>query len=49
MKWKIFFLKFDFFLWNNPPTRHLKYKRIDFRWAQNLTEKNQIQTEKTVE
>ena len=25
-----FFLKFDTFYENHPPTRHLKYKKIDF-------------------
>ena len=25
-----FFLKFEFFNENHPPTRHIKYKRIDF-------------------
>ena len=27
---KIFFLKFEVFYENHPPTRHIKYKRIDF-------------------
>ena len=27
---KTFFLKFDFFYENHPPTRHIKYKKIDF-------------------
>ena len=27
---KFFFLKFEFFNENHPPTRHIKYKRIDF-------------------
>ena len=27
---KFFFLKFEFFYENHPPTRHMKYKRIDF-------------------
>ena len=27
---KIFFFKFEIFYENHPPTRHLKYKKIDF-------------------
>ena len=27
---KFFFLKFENFHENHPPTRHIKYKRIDF-------------------
>ena len=27
---KFFFLKFEFFDKNHPPTRHIKYKKIDF-------------------
>ena len=27
---KIFFLKFEFFSGNHPPTRHVKYINIDF-------------------
>ena len=27
---KIFFLKFEVFHENHPPTRHIKYKKIDF-------------------
>ena len=27
---KFFFLKFEIFYENYPPTRHLKYKKIDF-------------------
>ena len=27
---KFFFLKFENFYENHPPTRHIKYKRIDF-------------------
>ena len=27
---KFFFLKFEIFYENHPPTRHLKYKKIDF-------------------
>ena len=27
---KFFFLKFEIFYENHPPTRHIKYKKIDF-------------------
>ena len=27
---KIFFLKFEIFYENHPPTRHIKYKNVDF-------------------
>ena len=27
---KFFFLKFEFFFENHPPTRHIKYKKRDF-------------------
>ena len=27
---KFFFLKFEIFFENHPPTRHIKYKKIDF-------------------
>ena len=27
---EIFFLKFEIFYFNHPPTRHIKYKRLDF-------------------
>ena len=27
---KFFFLKFEIFYENHPPTRHIQYKRIDF-------------------
>ena len=27
---KTFFLKFEIFYENHPPTRHIKYKKIDF-------------------
>ena len=27
---KLFFLKFEIFYEKHPPTRHIKYKRIDF-------------------
>ena len=30
MKKKFFFLKFEIFYENHPPTRHIKYKGIDF-------------------
>ena len=29
-KWNFFFLKCEIFYENHPPTRHIKYKRIDF-------------------
>ena len=29
-KMKVFFLKFEIFYENHPPTRYIKYKKIDF-------------------
>ena len=29
-KMKFFFLKFEIFYENHPPTRHIKYKKIEF-------------------
>ena len=39
---KVFFLKFEIFYQNHPPTRHIKYKRIDFATCNKSIMANQI-------
>ena len=42
IKWKLFFLTFENFYENHPPTGHIKYKRIDFAPCNKLTMTNKL-------
>ena len=49
MKKKIFCLKFEIFYESHPPTRHIKYKRIDFKVCYFASKLNQTSRSSVLE